>query len=191
LSLLFLAGLSSSASKRTIAAMVQNKALVYKSLPHGWPVDGQDLVIESSDFDLDQPAPKGGLVVKNYYASFDPAQRSAMRDPKITSYSPPMPFGPLMAFFMIARVLKSDNAKFKDGDLIVTRTGTQEYSLIPEQDADKATHLNSSDGLPLQTYIGALGMPGLTAYGSLIEIGKPKRGETIFVSAAAGAVGQL
>lgn len=171
--------------------MVQNKAFVYKSLPQGWPVEGKDLVIESSDLNLSQPAPKNGLITKNLYASFDPAQRSAMRDPTIVSYSPPMPFGPVRAISAIARVLKSDNAKFKEGDLIIIGTGTEEYSIIPEDSAEKATLLENPEDLPLEDFLGALGMPGLTAYGSFVEIGRPKKSETIFVSAAAGAVGQL
>ena len=171
--------------------MVQNRAFVYKNLPHGWPTEGKDLRVESTDFDLSQPAPRDGLIIKNYYASFDPAQRSSMRDPSIKSYNPPMPYGPVQTYEMIAGVLKSENAKYQEGDLIIVSTGIQEYSVVSGDAAARARKLENPFGLPLETFIGALGMPGMTAYGSLVEIGQPKKGETIFVSAAAGAVGQL
>lgn len=171
--------------------MVRNKTFVYKSVPHGWPVEGQDLAIESTDFDLSQPPPQNGLITKNFYASFDPAQRSSMRDPAIRSYAPAAKYGPVQTISMIARVVRSDDEKFKEGDLILVATGMQEYSAVPAEKAAGATRLKNPDGLPLDTFLGALGLPGLTAYGSLMEIGRPKKGETIFVSAAAGAVGQL
>lgn len=184
--------------------MVANKAFVYKAIPTGWPEPGKDLAIESTDFDLDAPPPKNGFTTKNLYAAFDPSQRGRMRDPNVWSYSKAMEPGmPVESVSVIGRVLKSDNAGFKVGDLTILRLGyTESYSRIPEDDTQATNDPNrksarASDvfkpapGVPLTAYIGALGMTGMTAYGSLHEIGQPKKGETIWISGAAGAVGQV
>lgn len=172
--------------------MVQNKAFMYNSVPNGWPVAGKNLSIQSTDFDLDQAPPPNGFTSKNLYGSFDPSQRGRMRDPSVKSYSPPMePGKPVIAVVMIGRVLKSDNANFKEGDLFTASMGTEEYSIVTEETIKKGARVIKDKGLPLTAYLGAMGMTGLTAYGSLFEIGQPKKGETIWISAAAGAVGQM
>jgi NADPH-dependent curcumin reductase CurA len=92
----------------------------------------------------------------------------------------------------IAKVLKSDCPKFKEGDIVTGSIPIEEYSAIAREHAEKYLEkLENPYNLDLTLFIGALGMPGLTAYSSLYEIGKPKNGETIFVSAASGAVGQI
>lgn len=73
--------------------MVQNKAIIFKSIPNGAPVPGKDLVVESREFDLDQAPPSGGVTSKNIYVSFDPYMRGRMRDPSKKSYSPPFDLG--------------------------------------------------------------------------------------------------
>lgn len=184
--------------------MVANKAFVYKAVPSGWPEPGKDLAIESTDFDLDADPPKNGFTTKNLYAAFDPSQRGRMRDPKIWSYSPAMePGKPVQSVSVIGKVLKSDNAGFKEGDLVILWMGyTESYSRIPEEDTHPANDTNRktpraadvfkpAHGVPITAYIGALGMTGMTAYGSLHEIAEPKKGEVIWVSGAAGAVGQV
>lgn len=184
--------------------MVQNKAFIYKSVPQGWPEPGKDLAVESTDFDLEAPPPKNGFTTKNLYAAFDPSQRGRMRDPKAWSYSAAMtPGKPVESVSVIGKVLKSDNARFKEGDLVILWMGyTESYSRVEESDSyaqndpnrkssRSATVFEPAPGVPLTAYIGALGMTGMTAYGSLHEIGQPKKGETIWVSGAAGAVGQV
>jgi NADPH-dependent curcumin reductase CurA len=176
--------------------MVQNRALIYKAVPNGWPVAGQDLAIEASDFDISQAPPKNGITTKNYYAAFDPSQRGRMRDPKIWSYAPAMTVGkPVDSVSVIAKVLKSDNKEFAEGEIVMLPGGTEEYSVFPEAALTAALlpaeKLDPPKGVPLTTYLGALGMTGMTAYGSLMELGEPKKGETIWVSGAAGAVGQM
>lgn len=184
--------------------MVQNKAFIYKSVPHGWPEPGKDLTVESTDFDLEAPPPKNGFTTKNLYAAFDPSQRGRMRDPKVWSYSAAMAAGkPVESVSVIGKVLKSDNARFKEGDLVILWLGyTESYSRVEEADcygqndpnrksSRAVTSFEPAPGVPLTAYIGALGMTGMTAYGSLHEIGQPKKGETIWVSGAAGAVGQV
>lgn len=184
--------------------MVANKFFQYKSVPQGWPEPGKDLAIETTDFDLEASPPKNGFTTKNLYAAFDPSQRGRMRDPKIWSYSKAMEAGkPVESVSVIGKVLKSDNSGFKEGDYVVIWSGyTESYSRISEEDTkgpgdkdrkgSKASVVFSpAQGVPLTAYINVLGMTGLTAYGSLHEIGKPKKGDTIWVSGAAGAVGQV
>lgn len=116
-----------------------------------------------------------------------------MRLPEIKSYALGFPLNEPIINCGVSRVLKSANSKFQPGDIIVSvsGTGTEEYSVLPREHADKARVLDSPHGLDPRVFIGALGMPGLTAWSSFYEIGSPRRGETIFVSAASGAVGQL
>ena len=172
--------------------MVQNKGLIFKSIPQGWPKPGQDLAIEVRDIDLSTEPPQDGIITQNFYLSFDPYQRGRMRDPKIKSYSPPFELGKPITNRGVAKVVKSNNDKFKEGDLVVGMIGTEEYSIVPGQVANTLIEkLENPYKLDPKYYLGALGMPGLTAYSSFYKIGEPKKGETIFISAASGAVGQL
>lgn len=172
--------------------MVQNKGLIFKSVPTGWPVVGENLSVEARDFDLNQAPPKGGITTKNFYVSFDPYQRGRMRAPTSKSYSPPFDLGKPITNSTVAKVLKSDNQKFKEGDLVTGMLGTEQYSVVPEEMVKNTVKkLDNPYKLDPKLFIGALGMPGLTAYSSFYDIGKPKKGETIFISAASGAVGQI
>lgn len=173
--------------------MVQNKGLIYKKVPQGWPEEGVDLAIEAREFDLNGPPPKGGLILKNLYVSFDPYQRGRMRDPSIQSYSPPFELGKPITNRAISKVLKSDSPKFKEGDVIIAAEslGTEEYTVLEEGSTSRAQKLENPYKLDPKVFLGPLGMPGLTAWSSFYEIGQPKKGETIFISAASGAVGQV
>lgn len=171
--------------------MVQNKGLIFKNPPSGWPVEGKDLAIETREFDLEQAPPENGITTKNYYVSFDPYQRGRMRAPEIESYSPPFTIGQPITNSAVAKVIKSDNEKFKPGDLITGMLPTEEYSAVSGGIAKTMVrHLENPYHLDPKLFLGALGMPGLTAYSSFFKIGEPKKGETIFISAASGAVGQ-
>lgn len=173
--------------------MTPNKAFIFKKVPQGWPVPNQDLTIETLSFDETAPPPPGGFTTKNYYASFDPAQRGRMRDQSVKSYSPAMIVGdPVVSVLVIGKVLKSDNTKLKVNDIVVIRSaGTEEYGAHSDQIVERTEVIVPKPGVPLTSYLGALGMTGMTAYGSLHEIGRPQKGETILISAAAGAVGQI
>ena len=173
--------------------MVQNKGFIFKSPPSGgYPVPGENILVEARDFDLDTSPPKEGLTTKNFYASFDPYQRGRMRTPEKKSYNQPYEIGKPIPNSVVAKVIKSDNAKFKEGDVVVGMIGTEEYSIVSGEVANSSIRkLENPYDLDSKLFIGALGMPGLTAYSSFYEIGKPKKGETIFISAASGAVGQL
>jgi len=171
--------------------MVQNKGLIFKAVPDGIPVVGKDIAVETREFDLDQAPPDGGITTKNFYASYDPYQRGRMNIHR-QSYIPPFTLGQPMSNFTVAKVLKSDSPKFKPGDIVVGQINTEEYSATAKWAVDAYIHkLENPMDLDPMLFIGPLGMPGLTAYSSYYDIGKPVKGETIFVSAASGAVGQI
>ena len=173
--------------------MVQNKGLIYRDHPTTWPEAGKHIVVENREFDLDQASPAGGFIAKVNYVSFDPYQRGRMRNPATTkSYSAPFEIGKPITNGAILTVIKSDNPKFKAGDVVLApQSNTEEYSVMEKPSADSCSVLQNPYNLNPSIFIGALGMPGLTAYSSFYEIGEPKKGETIFISAASGAVGQL
>lgn len=169
-----------------------NKAFVFKQVPKGMPKAGVDVVVEDRPLQSTEP-PQNGIFVKNFYASFDPYQRGRMRAPEIKSYAPPYTLNEPIANSTVGKVLKSNNSRFKEGDLVQNwQAGpTEEYTIFDESSLGKISVLDNKFGLNPAYFIGALGMPGLTAWSSLYEIGQPKKGETIFISAASGAVGQL
>ncbi|KAF2713565.1 NAD(P)-binding protein [Pleomassaria siparia CBS 279.74] len=174
--------------------MVQNKGLIFKQVPSGWPVPGQDLVVEDHPFDLEQEAPEGGATIKIYFASFDPYQRGRMRAAEATrSYVPPYELGKPITNAAIFRVIKSATDKFAPGDLGLSTfpIPTTEYAILGKETIQHTRKLENPHNLDIKYFLGALGMPGLTAWSSFYEIGQPKKGETIFISAASGAVGQL
>jgi NADPH-dependent curcumin reductase CurA len=171
--------------------MVQNKAVIFKSVPNGQPIAGKDLVVETREFDLEQSLPEGGVITKNLYASFDPYQRGRMRAPEKKSYTPPYTIGEPLTNAVVAKIVKSSKPKFKAGDIVTGGLSFEEYSLVPKQVADTLRKIENPYNLDLKVFLGALGMPGLTAYASYYEIGQPKKGETIFISAASGAVGAI
>ncbi|KAI4198714.1 MAG: hypothetical protein LQ350_005098 [Teloschistes chrysophthalmus] len=172
--------------------MVQNKGLMFKKIPTGWPVEGEHLVIEDRGFDLNTEPPHDGITTQNFHVSFDPYQRGRMRAPEQKSYAAPFEIGKPITNSAVAKVLRSANSKFKEGDLVTGMLPTEEYSVVSGEIANSLVRkLDNPYNLDPKLYIGALGMPGLTAYSSFYEIGAPKKGETIFISAASGAVGQI
>ena len=152
-----------------------------KSYPVGIP--------KESDFELAEvPVPslgKNQLLVKNLYMSVDPYMRGRMIDRK--SYIPPFQVEQTLEGGSVGEVLESNNDQFKPGDIVVNFLGWREYFV---SDGAGLTRIDPGNA-PIQAYLGTLGMPGLTAYCGLLEIGKPAEGETVFVSAAAGAVGSI
>lgn len=169
-----------------------NKSFIFKKVPQGFPVPGQDLVTEDRPIDLNA-VPEGGLIVKNLVASFDPYMRGRMRAPDVKSYSAPMELDAPVVSDCVAVVVKSNAPQFKEGDLVKAFAGIAEYAVVPKEliAGGRVSKINNPSNLDLGLFIGQLGMPGLTAWSSLYEIGKPTKGETIFISSAAGAVGQI
>ena len=172
--------------------MSTNKALVFKKIPQGYPVAGQDLVIETADYDASVAAPDNGVVVQSLYTSFDPYMRGRMRPAETKSYAPAFALDKPIDSRSIGKIVRSNNASYKEGDVVIGHVPIQEYIALSEPELVRIQKLDNPLGIEdIRVFLGALGMPGLTAYSSLYEIGKPKKGETIFVSAASGAVGQL
>ncbi|WP_296384400.1 NADP-dependent oxidoreductase [Reyranella sp.] len=142
-----------------------------------------------SDFRVEEvpmPEPKHGeVLVKVAYLSLDPYQRGRMRD--AASYAAPVGLGEVMTGGGVGEVVKSNGARFAVGDSVEDRLGWQEYAI-----GGAATMRKVDPSLaPISTANGVLGMPGMTAYFGLLEVGQPKPGETVVVSAASGAVGQV
>lgn len=174
--------------------MQNNKSLIFKKVPDGLPVAGEHLAIENRPINSDASLPENGLLVQNLYFSFDPYQRGRMREAHIESYSPAYLLDEPVKNSAIAKVLRSANAKYSQDDLItIYMSGDfQEYSVLQAEVVnDFVWKLKNPFQLDPVYYLGPLGMPGLTAYSSFYEIAQPNKGETIFISAASGAVGSL
>ena len=127
----------------------------------------------------------GEIRVATQYISLDPAMRGWMNDAKF--YVPPVGIGETMRAFAAGTVEASRNPKFKEGDTVSGLIGAQSHAVSDGQSVVKP----DTSLAPLQTWVGGLGMPGLTAYLGLTYVGEPKEGETLVVSAASGAVGQV
>lgn len=169
-----------------------NKALVFKKIPEGFPIPGEHLVVETASYDANVAAPADGVVLQSLYTSYDPYMRGRMRDVSIKSYAPAFELNKPIESASIAKVLRSNNANYKEGDLVIGHVPIQDYIALDSKNIARIRKLENPLGIEdIRVFLGPLGMPGLTAYSSLYEIGKPKKGETIFVSAASGAVGQL
>ena len=172
--------------------MAPNRAFVFNSVPSGLPIIGENISIQPAAYDSDGACPENGVFLKSWYASIDPYQRSRMRAAHVKSYQPPLEPGSPLTARSIAEVQRSEHAAFRPGDIVIGPLPIQEYVALS---GDLLAHLKQLDNTlgieDIRVYLGALGVPGLTAYGGLYEIGKPERGQTIFISAASGAVGQM
>jgi len=146
-------------------------------------------MVQRSDFEYAEapiPHPSDGeVLVKILYLSLDPAMRGWMNEGK--SYIAPVGIGEVMRAGAVGRVITSNDPNIAVGDHVVGMLGVQEYGVA------KAKQLTKVDPrrAPLPVYLGTLGMPGMTAYFGLLDVGQPKEGETVVVSGAAGAVGQV
>ncbi len=127
----------------------------------------------------------GELLLKTTYVSVDPYLRGRMSDAK--SYIPSFELHKPISSGIVAEVIDSENSAFKKGDFV---SGMLEWKEFQKSNGEGLLKIDASKA-PLSTYLGVLGMTGLTAYLGLMEIGKPKKGETIVVSGAAGAVGSI
>ncbi|MBY6210359.1 NADP-dependent oxidoreductase [Microbulbifer agarilyticus] len=158
-----------------------NRQITLASRPHGAPTPNDFNFIEAA-----VPTPGDGeILLRTIYLSLDPYMRGRMSDAK--SYAEPVAIGEVMVGGSICRVEESKHSGFTKGDLVVAFGGWQDYSL---SDGEGVIKLDSA--MPNPSYgLGVLGMPGLTAYMGLMDIGQPKAGETLVVAAATGAVGSL
>ena len=144
---------------------------------------------KESDFRLVEalvPEPGAGeFLVRAVYLSLDPYMRGRMSDAR--SYVPPVALGEVMEGGVVGEVVRSNHERYRVGDVVEGRLGWQEYAVS----AGKGVRRIDPGIAPISTALGVLGMPGLTAYFGLLEVGQPKAGETVVVSAASGAVGGL
>ena len=156
-----------------------NRKFTLASRPVGYP--------KPSDFDLVTepiPTPKDGeVLVHTNYLSVDPYMRGRMNDR--ASYAPNVQIGEIMVGSVVGEVVASKNSDFQVGDIATGGLGWQEYGISDGSGLRKVDPTLA----PISTALGILGMPGLTAYFGLLELCNPQAGETVFVSAAAGAVG--
>ncbi|CAM1511821.1 Fc.00g093340.m01.CDS01 [Cosmosporella sp. VM-42] len=166
-----------------------NRALVFKRIPEGYLEPGKDLAVA---YDPNVETLSDGVIIQSLYASFDPYMRDRMRPPSVKSYAPRFKLNKAAPSASIAKVLHSNNACYEEGDLVIGRLPIQEYTALHGNDISNIRKLENPLGIEdIRVFLGPLGMPGLAAYSSPYEIGKPKKGETIFVSAASGASEKL
>lgn len=171
--------------------MAINQELRYIAVPSGAPVPGEHLKRVEEELDVDSVELHGGVLVKNLALSLDPYMRGRMRDPKIQSYAPAYDLGKVIQGYGVGEVVRSDIDSIKKGQAFYGFTDFSSYVVIPASRLDQYRVLENKEKLPWTQLVGSAGMPGQTAWWGLHNIGKPKKGETLFVSAAAGAVGQV
>jgi NADPH-dependent curcumin reductase len=159
--------------------MPQAKRIVLASRPVGEP--------KLSDFRIEDyavPTPGDGeVLLRTIWLSLDPYMRGRMSDGP--SYAAPVPIDGVMEGGTVCEVIASKNAGFAKGDIVLSRAGWQTHAL---SDGKGLTRIDPKLA-PISTAVGVLGMPGMTAYTGLLDIGKPQAGETVVVAAASGAVG--
>ena len=149
--------------------------------------------IKESDFEYrEEPIPspqQGEILVRTIYLSLDPTNRIWMSD--MEQYMPPVEMGEVMRGGIIGVVEESKNQNFKQGDLVSGMLGWQDYVIAEGNSGFSLTRLPDPLPCPLTAFMGPLGLTGCTAYFGLLDIGQAKEGETVVVSAAAGAVGSI
>lgn len=168
----------------TVAPLI-NHQIRLAARPVGMPTRAN---WQSTSEPVAEPAP-GGVLLKTLALSLDPAMRGWMNEGK--SYIPPVGIGEVMRAGGVGRVIASRNPSFAVGDFVSASFGVQEYLTLAEADFKRSglAKINLNVGT-LTQWLNVLGMPGMTGYFGLMEVGQPKAGETVVVSGAAGAVGQ-
>ena len=160
---------------------ITSREIRLKQRPTGLPsAENFELVTVT----LPKPGP-GEMVVRNLYMSVDPYMRGRMVDRK--SYVPPFALGETLQGGAVGQVIESKSDKFNVGDYVLHGLGWRQYLI---SDGKGLAPIDPTIA-PVQAFLGAVGMPGQTAYFGLLDIGQPQTGETVFVSAAAGAVGSM
>lgn len=186
--------------------MVSNAALHYKKPPHGTPVPGETLQrIVDENFDVDNVPLNGGILVQSKVSaqprascvtsagradlfspqalSLDPYMRGRLRDPKIKSYNQPFELNKPIVTLGVGVVLRSDDPAIKPGQVYKGLFDLAEYAVVPPALVKIGRVIENKEELPWTTLLGACGMPGATAWVGLYDIGKAKKGETIFSAA--------
>jgi len=163
--------------------MTTNKKWILKNRPEG--------LVKDSDFELITEElgeiQEGEILIKNEYLSFDPTQRMWLTD--LPGYLPPVQIDEVVRAGGMGRVLESKNPKYKEGDLIFGMVGWQTHLITDAKEEDRFRLI--PELLPIPTMLNVLGTTGITAYYGLLELAKPKAGEVVLVSGAAGATGSV
>jgi NADPH-dependent curcumin reductase CurA len=159
----------------------KSREIRLKSRPEGMPTAAN---FEFAETDVPSPG-QGQVLVRNIYMSVDPYMRGRMVQRE--SYVPPFQVGEALSGGAVGQVVESDNPKFNRGDYVSNFSGWKEWFVSGGGDLTKI----DSGMAPIQAFLGALGMPGLTAYAGILKVGELKDGERVFVSAASGAVGAI
>ncbi len=157
-----------------------NRQVRLKSRPSGIP-QAEDFEIVAAE--VPSPAP-GQILVRNLYLTAEPAMRGWVS--AVANYSEPVPLGAVMRSPAVGRIAASLHPDFHAGEIVTGMFGWQDYAVV---DAAAIGRKVPTDGLPVSTALGVLGLNGLTAYFALLDVGQPKAGETVVVSTAAGSVG--
>ena len=168
-----------------MSTATQNRQFILRARPSG---DFDPKVLERVISPVPTPGP-GQALVRNRYLSLDPTNRIWMGEGE--SYLPPVPLGDVMRGAAVGEVVASNSRSFKVGNRVAGLFGWQDYALISDSDEIPAQKLPSFLPVPLTATLGVLGVTGMTAYFGLLDICHPKRGETVVVSAAAGAEGSI
>ncbi|CAG8663611.1 7181_t:CDS:2, partial [Scutellospora calospora] len=176
--------------------MPSNNCVIYKAiLESGYPKIGEHIEFVNREIDIENfLLHEGDILVKNQYLSLDPYMRGKLRNPEIKSYTPSFELGKVLDGRGIGTVVKSKNVEYQVGDYYIGVIGWEEYTHLSENTL-KTSSMKvlaeevSKSTAPKSYFLGLLGMPGLSAYIGLNNIGKPKKGETIFISVS--AVGQV
>jgi hypothetical protein len=161
--------------------MPNNRQILLASRPSGEPTHENFNLVESN---IPQ-VPGNGVLLKTLYLSLDPYMRGRMSDE--ASYAQPTPVGGVMPGGTVSEVIASNHRGFAKGDIVEGYTGWQEFASSNGEGLRKVDPKLA----PVSTALGVLGMPGMTAYTGLLNIGQPKPGETVVVAAASGAVGAV
>ncbi len=158
-----------------------NRQILLAARPSGEPQESNFRLVESP---VPEPG-EGEALVRTLFLSVDPYMRGRMRDAK--SYVAPVELGAVMEGAVVGEVVRSNQSGLDTGDIVVGSLGWQDYAVAKP----KQLHKLDPQIHPISLGLGVLGMPGLTAYFGLLDLGQPKEGETVVVSAASGAVGAV
>lgn len=158
-----------------------NRQIKLVARPVNYPIESDFSLVESP---LPQPG-EGEVLIQALWLSLDPYMRGRMRDER--SYATPVGLGQVMVGGVAGRIVQSRTPAFREGEIVEGSLGWQEYAV---SDGRNLRRVDLGLG-PLSTALGVLGMPGMTAYFGFLNIGQPRTGDTVVVSAASGAVGQV
>ncbi len=172
--------MSSGSPKSGSVPAMRNKQVLLAHRPEGWVKESDFSIVET---EAPQPG-DGQFLVKSLFLSLDPYMRGRMNDSK--SYAAKVEIGDVMVGGAVGEVVASNHPKFPVGQAVVGSFGWQEYAV-----SSGAGVMKVDRKVPLSAYLGAVGMPGVTAWVGLYDIGAPKEGETVVVAAASGAVGSV